>query len=176
MGHQSFSNVIIRRAQFEDLAALEWEGRYRHYRRLYRDVFDSSLRGEAILWVVDESSLGLIGQLFVQLKSTRLELADGGTIAYIYGFRVKDEYRGNGLGSRLLKFAEDDLIQRRFQYANLNVNRDNLAARRFYERKGYVVVAREAGRWSYRDHLNRLIQVNEPAWRMQKKLVVFNNE
>ena len=166
------SNILFRQAIYQDLVDLEWEGEYRHYRRLYRDVFDGSLKGEAILWLAIDMDKGLIGQLFVQLKSTRLELADGGSVAYIYGFRVKDKYRSMGLGSRFLIFAESDLIRREFQYANLNVNRNNMAARRFYERMGYVVVGQESGRWSYRDHRDRLIQVNEPAWRMQKKLVI----
>lgn len=175
MDQQPFSNVVFRQAKYQDLLDLEWEGEYRHYRRLYQEVFDSSLRGEAILWIAIDLSEGLIGQLFVQLKSIRLEIADGGSVAYIYGFRVKDNHRSMGLGSRFLEFAESDLIHREFQYVNLNVNRNNMAARRFYERMGYVVVGREPGRWSYRDHRGRLVQVNEPAWRMQKELVIMES-
>ncbi len=170
MNNDWLSRVRIRHAGFDDLQALEWGGKYTHFRKLYREIFESSLRDEAILWIADLLDVGLVGQLFVQLESARKDLADGETSAYIYGFRVKDEYRGLGLGSRLLQSAEYDLIKRGYRIINLNVNRDNPDARRLYERRGYYVVGAEAGRWSYRDHLGRLIHVNEPAWQMQKRL------
>jgi len=53
----------------------------------------------------------------------------------------------------------------------LNVSRDNLDARRLYERLGYRVVAGDPGRWSYLDEHGIRHDVNEPAWRMEKKLI-----
>jgi ribosomal protein S18 acetylase RimI-like enzyme len=70
----------------------------------------------------------------------------------------------------LLKQVEQDLQKRRFRWVTLNVSRQNLAAQRFYKRNGYQIVAAEAGRWSYVDHMGKRREVDEPAWRMQKKL------
>jgi ribosomal protein S18 acetylase RimI-like enzyme len=154
----------------KDLPALEWDGEYSHFRRLYRDIYQSTLQGKAIMWVATLAGDEVIGQLFVQLASSRTELANGKTRAYIYGFRVKSPYRGNGVGANLLSFAEDDLATRGFRLVSLNVGRDNPDARRFYERHGYRVVGNEAGCWFYVDDQDQRREVNEPAWRMQKQL------
>jgi len=163
--------VTIRLARRTDLPALEWNGEFSHFRRLYQDIFLSYEQGEAILWVADLEGNGVVGQVFVQLFSARPELADGKQRAYIYGFRVQASYRRRGLGTRMLAIVETDLVQRGFERTVLNVNRDNLGARRLYERHGYHVVAAEPGHWSYLDEHGRKREVHEPAWRMEKDLL-----
>lgn len=164
------ASLQIRPVVRKDLPDLEWDGEYTHFRRMFQDAFHQAERGEAILWVVDLGGVGLIGQLFVQLDSHRTELADGHNRAYIHAFRVRSPYRGQGLGTRLLKYAEADLVQRGFRQACLNVGRDNPDAFRLYQRQGYRVVAAEPGIWSYIDHLGMRHEVHEPAWRMEKDL------
>ena len=167
---EGIEQIIIRHPTQADLLALEWNGMYTHFRRLYQEIYDSSLRGEAILWILELPEAGVIGQLFVQLISSRKELADGSQRAYIYAFRIQPDYRGYGLGGRLLSAVENDLRERNFRIAVLNVARDNEAARLFYHRRGYEVVAAEPGQWSYLDNLGRRCWVDEPAWRMEKML------
>ena len=75
------------------------------------------------------------------------------------------------MGTRLLQVAEADLVARGYLQVTLNVARENLAARRLYERHGYRVVAPEPGRWQYIDHHGRLREVNEPSWRMEKNFL-----
>lgn len=162
--------LCFRFAEEDDLEAMEWGGEYRRYRRLYRDIWNNSLYGNALLWVVEVSGVGLIGQLFVQVSSGRRELADGKTRAYIYGFRIMPQYRGFGVGSRLMSLVEQDLYRRGFRTISLNVNRDNPKAKRLYERLGYRVVASEPGKWSYVDDRGVRRHVHEPAWRMQKTI------
>jgi ribosomal protein S18 acetylase RimI-like enzyme len=164
------AKVIFRHITAADLPALEWEGEYTHFRRLYAMAYKRFRRRRAVLWVADWGRVRVIGQLFVQLNSDRRELADGITRAFIYSFRVRPTFRGIGVGSGLLKTAENDLVQRGFRLTTLNVARDNPDARRLYERMGYRVVAPEPGRWRYRDHNGRIQEVNEPSWRMEKAL------
>ena len=162
------SSIRLRYATREDLTALEWNGQYTHFRRLYQEVYQNVSQGRALMWVVDMPGKEIIGQLFVQLESHRQELADGKRRAYIYGFRIKQAYRDHGIGSRLLEKVEGDLIKRRFRWITLNVGRQNLRALRFYERHGYQIIAAEPGEWSYVDHLGHHQEVCEPAWRIQK--------
>jgi ribosomal protein S18 acetylase RimI-like enzyme len=89
----------------------------------------------------------------------------------VYGFRIRPAYRNQGIGTQMLVVAEGDLLRRGYRCVVLNVNRDNPEARRLYERNGYRVVASEEGRWSYLDQFGHRVEVNEPAWRMEKKLV-----
>jgi ribosomal protein S18 acetylase RimI-like enzyme len=165
------SQIQIRLGREEDLPALEWQGEYIHFRKLYRQVYQNACDGKACIWVAELGQVGIIGQVFVQFSSSRKELTDGETRAYIYGFRVQPAYRGSGVGTQLLKCVEQDLQKRRFRWVTLNVSRQNLIAQRFYKRNGYQIVAAEAGRWSYLDHLGQRREVDEPAWRMQKSLV-----
>ena len=167
---QLLSLVQFRHVTQADLPALEWEGEFIHFRRMYADAFRRSQRGEAVLWLIEHPQLGILGQLFVHLDSQRHELADGTHRAYIYGFRVRPAFRDLGLGTRLLEIAEQDLVQRGFSWTVLNVSRENLDARRLYERLGYRVVAGDPGRWSYLDEHDIRHDVSEPAWRMEKKL------
>lgn len=162
--------IVIRQVTHDDLPALEWEGQYKHFRRLFKYAFQRAREGKAVLWIAELPGEGLIGQIFVQLVTHRRDLADGKARAYIYAFRVRPEHRGEGLGTLLLDTVEKDLRARGFKRVCLNVGQDNLDARRLYERLGYSVVASEAGIWSYIDHRGRHRQVHEPAWRMEKEI------
>jgi ribosomal protein S18 acetylase RimI-like enzyme len=164
------NKLIIRTTTHEDLTDLEWDGEFTHFRRLYAKAFRQQQKGETIMWIAELPEIGIIGQAFVQLIGSRAELADGIMKAYIYSVRVRSPYRNQGIGSRLMNIAENDLIQRGFIFVTLNVGRDNPKARQLYERLGYQVVANEPGNWSYLDHRGKRQTVHEPAWRMQKKL------
>jgi ribosomal protein S18 acetylase RimI-like enzyme len=163
--------VCIRPAARSDLPALEWDGELKHFRRLFADTYQRVEQGQAVIWIAEIPETGLIGQLFLSLRSGRPELSDGVTRGYIYGVRVRPEYRNRGIGTQLMLAAETELIERRFYYATLNVGRENPKAQDFYERLGYRVVAPENGRWSYEDENGLRHEVHEPAWRMEKLLL-----
>ncbi len=164
--------VKIRNLLQEDLPALEWDGEYTHFRRIYADAYTRANAGRSILWVADLQEVGIIGQVFIQLSADRPELADGKTRAYLYSFRIRPPYRSQGLGTRMLQVIENDLRSRGFRWISLNVAKDNPRARSLYERNGYRVVASEPGIWSYPDDQGDWQTVEEPAWRMEKFLVI----
>jgi ribosomal protein S18 acetylase RimI-like enzyme len=162
--------VNIRQVKRADLPALEWDGEYAHFQSLYAEIFESADHGQAVMWVAEIEKIGLIGQVFVQFNSSRVELADGYERAYIYGFRIKPAYRRRGLGTRMMAVVERDLIERGFKFASLNVAQINTDARRLYENLGYHVVGTDPGKWHYLDQHGIRRDVHEPAWRMVKKL------
>lgn len=164
------ASVVIRPLTKDDLPALEWEGEYQHFRRVFADAYEHYRKGLSVLWVADLPGRGIIGQVFVQLTCDRPELANGYSRAYLYSFRVRPAYRGFGLGTKLMQTVEDDLRQRHFSMITLNVARENSQAMRLYLRRGYRVVAPEKGAWSYLDDEGMVRHVEEPAWRMEKKL------
>lgn len=165
------NEVSIRQVVRADLPALEWEGAYLHFRRVYARAFQRAERGEALLWVVEREPGHLIAQLFVLLHSPGdPAVADGHQRAFIHSFRVRPEFRRRGLGGRLLQHAELDLQARGFRWAYLHVANDNPAAMRFYERNGFRRVSPISGEWSYEDHLGIERRVHEPGWRMAKEL------
>lgn len=164
------SQVVVREIRQDDLPALEWDGEYRHLRRVYAHAYHSHRSGQAMLWVAELAHTGIIGQIFLQLNSERLEWADGINRAHIYSFRIKPAYRGSGLGSLMLQKAEDFLIARSYRYVTLNVAKNNPEAQRLYERHGFRIVAHEAGCWTYPDDKGIWQDVVDPAWRMEKSL------
>ena len=164
------SRVKVRPATAADLPALEWDGEYSHFRRVYADAYQRMANGKTIMWVADLPGAGIIGQVFIQLTCDREELADGLHRAYLYSFRVRSEYRQAGLGTRIIQVVEKDLILRGFEYVTLNVAKTNVDAQRLYFRHGYYVVAPESGIWNYPDQYGVWHRVEEPAWRMEKKL------
>jgi ribosomal protein S18 acetylase RimI-like enzyme len=163
--------IGIRHLRPDELTALEWDGAFTHFRRVYARALQRAQNGMAVLWVAAGESNNLIGQVFVLLNSEfDPQLANGEDRAFIHSFRVRPEFRSRGLGARLLQAAETDLVARNFKIIGLNVAEDNLAAMRFYERNGYRQVMKVSGEWSYVDHLGVEREVNEPGWRLIKNL------
>lgn len=169
------NQVRIRRLAYEDLPALEWNGEFIHFRNVYEGVYRRMQNGTAEAWVAESGRDGIVGQVFLQLDCDRPELANGWNRAYLYSFRIKPEYRNLGLGTRMLDVLQNYLVKRKFTRLTLNVARDNPDARRLYERLGFQIVADEPGIWSYKDHNGKIQTVEEPSWRMEKKLREFVN-
>jgi ribosomal protein S18 acetylase RimI-like enzyme len=163
-------DVVIRHVQEYDLPGLEWEGEFAHFRRIYHDAYRRALRGLSVLWVAELDGSGLLGQVFIQLQCDRPELCNGVDRAYLYGFRIRPAFRSAGLGTLMMRTLEADLIERGYRFLTLNVARENLDAIRLYRRRGFAIVAPEPGCWQYIDDHGKLIDVQEPAWRMEKIL------
>ena len=169
---EPIEGLVIRHLRVDDLLQLEWEGEYAHFRNLYAEAYQRMKAGRAVLWVAEIPQAGIIGQVFIQLKiQGRPRLADGWRRAYLHSFRVRPEYRGMGVGTKMLQVIEVDLRHRSFRYILLNVTQDNLAAFDLYARLHYQVIGEDAGNWSYTDQNGKVHYVHEPGWRMQKDLM-----
>jgi ribosomal protein S18 acetylase RimI-like enzyme len=164
------ARIQIRLITKDDLPSLEWDGEYTYFRRVYADAFNRFQRGLSVLWVADLPGVGVIGQVFIQLICDRPELADGTDRAYLYSFRVRPKFRSAGLGTRIMQVVFDDLRRRGFRSLTLNVAKDNPRARKLYERNHFHIVAHEAGHWTFQDEKGAWQTVEEPAWRMERRL------
>ncbi|GMR10161.1 MAG: hypothetical protein BMS9Abin28_0982 [Anaerolineae bacterium] len=162
-------SIKIRFASAADLKALEWEGEYAHYRRLFKRAIDEARHGRRIL-LLAEIREQVVGQIFVQLTTRATFSTKGASSGYLYAFRVKAPYRNRGVGGQLLQEAEVSLAVRGFRRSVISVSKRNFAARRLYARAGYTVFTEDPGEWSYIDHKGRLREVHEPALVMEKWL------
>ncbi len=162
--------LIIRRLEAGDLRSIEWDGEYTHLRQVYERAYQKSKAGINILWVAELPDLGIIGQVFLQLTSERCDLADGYSRAYLYSLRVKSAYRCMGFGTRLMEEAESTLRKMGYSMVTLTVAKTNNRAIALYQRRGYSIVASEAGLWNYQDDKGNWQSIREPAWRMEKNL------
>jgi len=166
---EAWPNFIIRNANSDDLPALEWEGEYRIFRRLYRRAMIEAKKGHRILLVVDLEGR-LIGQIFIQLHSISADPKKLAKTGYLYSFRVRSEYRNLGVGTSLVSSAEDALRKGNFQRALIGVAKDNSDALRLYERLGYRIISEDPGEWSFIDDENEVRKIVEPTFILEKYL------
>ena len=92
--------------------------------------------GNAVFWTLDRNG-ELIGELYAFLKLEDRDFADGKTTAYLCAFRVRKEYRGLGLGSRMMKTVLDDLRSKGFRRATIGVGVSEERNRKMYSRLGF---------------------------------------
>ena len=156
-------------ATSQDIQLLEWRGEYAHLRKLFRRALMHQHRGRRLLWVARYKHYP-IGRLFVLLRSPDNIVADGVRRAYLYSFRVMDEFQGMGIGTQLMGLAETQLIEQGFEFATIAVAKTNYAALRLYQRRGYEIFTENSGEWQYYDHQNQLRKVMEPCWMLEKAL------
>jgi ribosomal protein S18 acetylase RimI-like enzyme len=162
----------IRAMEAIDLPALEWDGEFIHFRRLFQQAYLDMQAGSRLLLVMDDlAQQQIVGQIFLQFSSSDARFADGRGRGYIYALRMKPLYRRQGLGTRLIRAAEDALRSMGMRVVSIGVAKDNERARCLYERLGYRILADLPGEWSYLDHLGQTQKVVEPAWLMEKRLI-----
>jgi ribosomal protein S18 acetylase RimI-like enzyme len=136
--------VSIRHAVEADLPALEWDGEYRHYRRVFRDTWADVQKGRRAMLLALAAD-ALVGQVFIQFSSTSALLADGTRRGYLYALRVKPDWRRRGIGRQLVLAAEAELRAHGYQVAVIAVAQTNAGARRLYEALGYRIYADDPG-------------------------------
>jgi ribosomal protein S18 acetylase RimI-like enzyme len=163
------ASIQIRPAEEKDLPALEWNGDYRHYRAVFRSNYEDMRRGQRLMLVAVRGE-EMIGQVFVQLNSAEHHYADGHSRAYLYAFRVRPAWRGQGIGRQLIASAEAHLRQRAYGVAVIAVAKTNERARGLYQSLGYRVFAEDPGVWVFTDADGHEQRVEEPAWLMEKHL------
>jgi ribosomal protein S18 acetylase RimI-like enzyme len=161
--------VVIRPVRENELEALEWDGLYTKYRRIYNQTYNDVVRGQRMMLVAAAGKL-LVGQVFVQLSSSESRFADGFSRAYLYSLRVRPDWQGQGLGTRLITAAEEALLARGFTSAVIAAGKENPGARRLYERLGYRAFAEDPGVWNFVDANGTRQTVQEPCWVMEKNL------
>ena len=127
--------VVIRPCVAADLPALEDFARFVTHDVPVHELYDQHCSGQALILVAEVNGEPG-GQLWIDLERRRTELA--GEIWAVY---VLPCLRGQGVGARMVRAAEEALRARGFQWALLGVEGDNPGARRLYERLGYTLAA-----------------------------------
>lgn len=154
--------VTIRHARREDLRPLEWFGLITPYRELMERSFARAERGE-VAYLVAEVNGFPVGQAQVDLTKYQ-------GVGLIWALRVIPTMQGLGIGTKLIEAAEGLLRERGFHTAEIGVEIDNTAAKRLYERLGYVTVREVNESWDYTTPDGEHFIVNEHGWDMHKPL------
>lgn len=166
---QSKRDITIRKVTEQDLTALEMDGMFTHFRRVYLRALEEQKQGVRLL-LIAESSHGVVGRLFILFRSTDKRIADGKERAYLYSFFVHPNYRCEGLGTLMMEHIENLLQEHGISFVTLAVAKDNAGALRLYQRLKYDILRESSGQWDYIDHEGKKQQVNEPCYILGKQL------
>ncbi len=156
--------VTIRPAYFSDLRKLEWFGKYSRFREIFQKDFGRAAKGEMayLVAVVKEFP---IGQVEVELTKYRDE-----GVGEVIALRVLEPFRRCGIATQLMDSAENEMRQHSLHMAQLGVNKQNEAALKLYEKRGYVIVGEDTESWGYTDLDGTYHHVDDDEWKMQKTL------
>ena len=80
----------------------------------------------------------IIGELRVKYISDDNRFAEKGKRAYLYAFRIHENYQGKGLGSYLLENVLTMLKENGYSEFTVGVEDDNARARYMYEKYGFA--------------------------------------
>jgi ribosomal protein S18 acetylase RimI-like enzyme len=159
-------DVLIRPAKEDDLDALEWFGEYSPDRAIILSAFKQQESGTGLML------LALLGDAPIAQVWIDFERHRSINAGFIWALRVFPWFRGLGVGERMLGAAENAIRSAGFACVELTVERDNLRARRFYERLGYRLTGEKRERYYCPDTLGIRREVSLQAFRFVKPLHV----
>jgi GNAT superfamily N-acetyltransferase len=123
-----------------DVPKLEWSGEFTEHRQIIADAFAAQARGEGLILVAAVDDFP-VAQIWVKFSP--------GHPPRLWAFRVMRRFQRMGLGSRLLRFAEDILAKRNFEVCEIGAEKWNREARKFYEHMGYQLACEQVEEYSY---------------------------
>ena len=103
---------------------------------IYKKVISGNKNVEEELSLVVDKMVNCADRL-EELNLDDKDFADGEKTAYLCAFRVKEEYRGQGLGSSLMNAALSKLKESGFQTATIGVGSDKPQNIQLYRRLGF---------------------------------------
>ncbi|MBS7607280.1 GNAT family N-acetyltransferase [Candidatus Bathyarchaeota archaeon] len=133
-----FSSIVVRRARLSDLESI-----YRIEVECFgEDAFPKSY----IRWFIEENSfitlVALLDDKIIGFIAGLLEVFMGRRAGHVYSIDVKPEYRGRGVGSRLLEAIEDELRRCGAEICYLEARVDNVVALNLYFKHDYRIIER----------------------------------
>lgn len=101
-----------------------------------RERFEKLISEARLL--VAESDGRVVGLLSFRYRHTESDKQIARDVLFVDDLAVKEEYRGQGIGSRLLQFVKDKVRAERLDGLELQVLAKNTAARKLYEGLGFT--------------------------------------
>ncbi len=133
--------VEIRPARAEDLPALEWMGLFAAHKEIIGAAFEAQQQGEALMLLAVAGGFP-VAQVWIDFVRKRPH-----RIATIWAVRTFYPLQGLGIGRRMMLAAEEAIRAHGIHRAELEVEPDNTAARRFYKRLGWRFTGEKSERF-----------------------------
>ena len=137
-------NYTIRKIQIEELHTLVQLAEYNDTDAMIAENTKAILNNAVSIFAlyVDDR---LIGELRAKYKSEDILDAILNQRAYLFAYRIHENYQGEGWGKLLLTAVIDTLEKEGYKELTVGVEDDNLRARHIYEAYGFTeVIERKA--------------------------------
>ena len=103
---------------------------------------DNIKSGNAEFWTLDDEG-ELVGELYVFYDLEDKDFADGKRTAYLCAFRVRRDFRGQGLGTKLICHVMEHIKDLGFQRISFGVDDTDADNILFYKRLGFTIKVKE---------------------------------
>lgn len=97
-----------------------------------RMILEQPNRGRIFVMRTDHSIIGMVNLLFT------ISTAEGGPVILMEDVIVHPMHRGQGYGSRLLRFAKDFAREKKFRRITLLTDRISAESQHFFQKHGFV--------------------------------------
>ncbi|MEV6430674.1 GNAT family N-acetyltransferase [Nocardia sp. NPDC051463] len=101
-------------------------------------VADEASRGEWFVW--RETPTELTAAVRIAWRDPDFWGADDADAGYIHGLMVASEYRGRGIGSRIIRFCAEYTLAQGITVQRLDTAADNPVLREYYAAQGFLEV------------------------------------
>lgn len=146
--------VTIRALTADDAAAyLAWRGGDAYKNEVINGELAEHAAGSRVIFVAWDDADQPVGTGQLATTHADPDLADGQGVAYALGLWVRDDLRGHGIGSGLMKAIEAEAVRRGCRRLTLMVEPTNTEALRLYERLGYVGSKESVWVWRGKERL-----------------------
>lgn len=160
--------MLIRKATGEEMLALWGEPEAGAASPTAAFFYNNITAGRAVFWTLDNGG-ALIGELYAFFDLEDKDFADGKSTAYLCAFRVKEEYRGQGYGSRMMATALAELKEMGFRSATIGVGCDEPQNIRLYQRFGFNTKIKDCHYDPCARDENMRPQYEDTAWWLLRK-------
>ncbi|TQS43274.1 GNAT family N-acetyltransferase [Cryptosporangium phraense] len=160
MAHATVTvDLVVRDLLHEDLAGCAWTGHV---------PFISAALGRRTAGAVDY--LAVCGPSDLPVGVGGVDYSRQADAGWLWQFAVHPAFRSCGVGTLLVRSAEDRIRQRGLSFAELGVEQTNQGARRLYTRLGYEVTREQDEEWDALDAAGRPVRRRAHCVMMRRAL------
>lgn len=128
-----------RKINLEELDKLKNLYKYENFEEFKKQVIDEISNGIKDIYVIAENE-NLIGEVTVTYKSDIPNETIPNIRVYLSSFRVHNDYQGQGLGQKLLKYVISELENKGITEFTVGVEDDNENAKHIYEKFDFTEI------------------------------------
>ena len=162
-----------RKINLEELDKLKNLYKYENFEEFKKQIIDEISNGIKDIYVIAENE-NLIGEVTVTYKSDIPNETIPNIRVYLSAFRVHNDYQGQGLGQKLLKYVISELENKGITEFTVGVEDDNENAKHIYEKFDFTeIIDRQSETVKGRTYEYNLLLRKSNTKKMEKLIIKF---